>query len=174
MRYFSFLLFSLVLGSDQMSLARLGAEPLKFSATGCGPYKPEEEPLLERYVGMVSQDGQSEFLIHLGDIVSGSKKVWPESQYIKVADILRKSKVPTFVVLGDNEYNDLDNPAEGLRFWKKHFLHFDKQFKYAPTIHRQQTREENFAWTSKGVLLIGINLPGGRVHDRQEWTKRMH
>jgi hypothetical protein len=86
--------------------------------------------------------------------------------------MLQKSKAPTFVVLGDNEYNDLDNPAEGLKFWRKHFLHFDKQFKYSWTVHRQDKRDENFAWTSKGVLLIGINLPGSRVHDKNEWATR--
>lgn len=128
---------------------------------------------MEKQVALVSSDGQSEFLIHLGDIVSGSKKVWPEAQYLKIADILRKSKVPAFVVLGDNEYNDLDDPAQGLRFWRKHFLHFDKQFKYAPTIQRQKGRDENFAWVSKGVLLVGVNLPGGRVHDKGEWARRL-
>lgn len=122
---------------------------------------------------MVSTDGQSEFLVHLGDIVSGSKKVWPEAQYIKVANILRKSKIPVFVVLGDNEYNDLDDPALGLQFWKKHFLHFDKQFRYEPAIQRQEVRPENFAWISKGALLIGVSLPGGRVHDKEEWARRM-
>lgn len=149
------------------------AQPLKFSAIGCGPYSAPEEPLLEKQIKMVGEDGASEFLIHLGDVVSSSQKNWPEAQYKKVADILRPSKIPTFVVLGDNEYNDLDNPEQGLRFWRTHFLHFDKQFKVAWKVDRQKAREENFAWTHKGVLLIGINLPGGRVHDRDEWTKRM-
>src|SRR4051794_10536558 len=112
---------------------------------------------MEKQVALVGGEGRGEFLIPLGDIVRGSKKVWPESQYVKIADMLRQSKVPTFVVLGDNEYNDLDNPAEGLKYWRKHFLHFDKQFKYEPKIHRQEVRDENFAWISKGVLLIGLN-----------------
>ena len=157
-----------------VSLAALArAEPLRFSAFGCGPYKPEEEPLMEKQIALVNDDGQSEFLVHLGDIVSGVKKTWPEGQYLKVADILRKSRVPTFVVLGDNEYNDLDKPAEGLKFWRKHLLHFDKQFKYNWTVDRQTTREENFAWKQKGVLLVGINLVGGRLHDKNEWATRM-
>jgi hypothetical protein len=151
----------------------LFAEPLRFSALGCGPYKPGEDAVLEKQVKMVGEDGQSEFLIHLGDIVSSAKKKWPEAEYEKVAQILRESKVPTFIVLGDNEYNDLDDPALGLKFWRKHFLHFDKQFKYAWTVHRQEARDENFAWVSKGVALIGINLPGGRVHDKKEWAQRM-
>lgn len=149
------------------------AEPLKFSATGCGPYTPEEEPLLQRYVARVNNDKESEFFVHLGDIFTGKKKVWPESQYAKIAGILRKTTVPTFVVLGDNEYNDLDNPAEGLRFWRKHFLHFDKAYKTPWTVERQKARDENFAFTHKGVLIVGINLPGGRVHDKKEWALRM-
>ncbi len=153
--------------------ASVRSEPLRFSAFGCGPYKPDEEVVMARQIKMVGADGHSEFLIHLGDIVSGSKKKWPESEYKKVAELLRQSTVPTFVVLGDNEYNDLDNPAEGLRFWRTHLLHFDKQFKYTWTVHRQKTREENFAWAAKGVLLIGINVPGGRVHDKAEWKQRL-
>ncbi len=156
-----------------MSGTLIRAEPLSFSATGCGPYAPAEFALLEKHVKLVGDDKRSEFFVHLGDIVSGSKKAWPESEYAKVAGILRKSTVPTFVVLGDNEYNDLDKPAEGLKFWRTHFLHFDKQFKYDWTVARQKKREENFAWTQKGVLLIGINLPGGRVHDKKEWAERM-
>jgi hypothetical protein len=151
---------------------RAAAEPLAFSATGCGPYAPAEEPLLERYVRMVSGDGRSEFLVHLGDVVSGSRKKWPEAQYAKVAGILRQSRVPVFIVPGDNEWNDLDNPEEGWRFWTKHFLHFDRHFQGTPAVRRQGVRPENFAFESKGVLLIGINLVGGRVHDRKEWETR--
>lgn len=148
------------------------AEPLIFSATGCGPYTPEEEPRLAKYVELVNADGKSQFLVHLGDVVSGSKKAWPEEQYANVAGLLKASKVPVFVVPGDNEWNDLDNPDEGWKFWSKHFLAFDKQFKNAPTVRRQKERTENFAWTSKGVLLLGINLVGGRVHDAKEWELR--
>lgn len=148
------------------------AEPLIFSATGCGPYKPAEEPLLEQYVQLVNGDGQSEFLVHLGDVVSGSKKAWPEEQYEKVAGILKKSRVPVFVVMGDNEWNDLDRPDEGWKFWNKHFLHFEKNFSGCPKVSKQEERPENFAFVSKGVLLIGINLVGGKVHDPAEWKKR--
>ena len=131
-------------------------------------YKPEEDAVLEkRQVATTT----SRILIHLGDIVSG-RNIGP-NRVRKVAGILKKATIPTFVVLGDNEYNDLDKPADGLKFWRKHFLHFDKQFKYTWKIERQEKRDENFAWTHKGVLMIGINLPRGRVHDRKEWATRM-
>ena len=111
------------------------------------PYKPQEEPLLERYVALVSADGLSEFLVHLGDIVHGNLKKWPEGQYAKVAGLLKKSRVPVFVLPGDNEWNDLDDPDEGWRFWTKHFLHFEKNFASAPKARHQEVRPENFAFT---------------------------
>ncbi len=149
------------------------AEPLHFSATGCGPYKPAEEDLLARHVALVSADGRSEFLVHLGDIVTGARKQWPESQYRLVADILKKSAKPVFVLLGDNEWNDLDNPAEGLAFWNRHLRDFEKHFPSAPALDKQPERSENFAFVAKGVLIIGLNLPGGRVHDPAEWQTRL-
>jgi hypothetical protein len=124
-------------------------------------------------VALVSADGKSEFLIHLGDILSGSRKAWPESQYARMAGILAKSKVPVFIVPGDNEWNDLDDPATGWKYWSRHFLHFDKRFRYGANVERQPARPENMALTSKGVLLIGLNLVGGRVHDAGEWATRM-
>lgn len=148
------------------------AEPLTFSATGCGPYAPAEEPLLARYVDLAGKDGKSEFLVHLGDVVSGSQKKWPESQYEKVAGILKKSEIPVVVVPGDNEWNDLTNPDEGWKFWSKHFMNFEKNFAKSPKIAHQEARPENFAWVSKGVLIVGLNLPGGFVHDKKEWTTR--
>ncbi|MCI0684677.1 MAG: hypothetical protein L0Y71_21480 [Gemmataceae bacterium] len=154
-------------------VAPAGAAPLVFSATGCGPYNLEEERLLERHVAMVSSDRASEFLVHLGDVVPGSKKAWPESQYAKVAAILKTSRIPVLVVPGDNEWNDLSQPDIGWKHWSKHFLNFERHFSRAPKLAKQPGRPENFAWTSKGVLLVGLNLVGGRVHDQEEWETRM-
>ncbi len=149
------------------------AQVLKFAATGCGPYADDEEPLLEHYVDLVNNDGQSQFLVHLGDVVTGAKRQWPESQYAKVANILKRSQVPAYVVLGDNEWNDLDNPAEGLEFWNRQLRDFDKHFANAHKLSKQTVRPENFAFVAKGVLIIGLNLVGGRVHDKAEWDTRL-
>jgi hypothetical protein len=154
-------------------LGPVQAEPLVFSATGCGPYLPREEPLLGKYIQQVQTDGKSEFLVHLGDIVTGQKKDWPEAQYLKVANILKTSQIPVLIVPGDNEWNDLNDPDQGWRFWTKHFSNFEKNFKNPPALTRQEVRPENFAFVSKGVLLVGINLVGGRVHDKNEWQTRM-
>lgn len=149
------------------------AAPLTFSATGCGPYAPKEEPLLEKYLDLVAKDGKSAFLLHLGDIVHGTKKDWPEEQFAKVATILRASKTPVFIVPGDNEWNDQDDPDQAWSFWVKHFMNFEKHFPDAPKVQRQRERPENLAWVQNGVLMVGINLVGGRVHDKKEWARRM-
>ncbi len=163
-------LFSLCLLSF---VSMLHGQTLHFAATGCGPYSPEEEPQLARYVDIVNRDGKSEFLVHLGDVVTGKRSQWPESQYAKVANILKKSTRPVFVVLGDNEWNDLDHPAEGLEFWNRQFRDFEKHFSNAPKLEKQPVRTENFAFVSKGVLILGLNIVGGKVHDAAEWQTRL-
>lgn len=53
---------------------------------------------------------------------------------------------------------------------------FETEYWPAPTrwnISRQETEySENFAFIYKEVLVIGINLVGGTVHDSQEWQDR--
>ncbi len=148
------------------------AEPLVFSATGCGPYLAGEDKLLAAYVELVSGDGKSEFLVHLGDIFPGNVNPAPEAEYAKVAAILKQSKTPVFIVPGDNEWNDQNDPARGWKFWTKHFSDFERNFAKSPALARQKARPENFALVSKGVLVLGINLVGGRVHDAAEWKAR--
>jgi hypothetical protein len=165
---FSTVLFTAFLGA----LPAVRAEPLVFSVTGCGPYKPDEKALLARYVDEVSADGKSEFLVHLGDIFPGTLDPAPESEYKSSADILKRSKIPVFIVPGDNEWNDQKNPARGWRLWTKYFTDFEKNFAQSPALERQTVRPENFAFAPKGVLVLGLNLVGGRVHDAQEWKTR--
>ena len=148
------------------------AEPLIFSVTGCGPYKPAEKALLARYVDEVSGDGKSAFLVHLGDIFPGTLDPAPESAYVAAADILKRSKIPVFIVPGDNEWNDQKDPKTAWLYWTKHFSNFEKNFADGPVLERQAARPENFALSTKGVLVLGLNIVGGRVHDAKEWTSR--
>lgn len=148
------------------------AQPLIFSVTGCGPYKPDEKALLARYVDEVSADGKSEFLVHLGDIFPGSVNPAPESEFITAANILKRSQIPVLIVPGDNEWNDQKDPKTAWKFWTKQFGDFEKNFAKAPLLERQAARPENFALSTKGVLVLGLNIVGGRVHDAKEWKTR--
>lgn len=153
------------------------AEPVVFSAMGCGPYSPTAEKALSQYIRIENIDPTSRFIIHCGDIVTGSVDDWPESQYEKVAKILTEgNQIPTFIVPGDNEWNDQVDPDRHWGYWENHFMNFDKKWKLpagASEVVRQAVRPENFAFVIDRVLFIGINKVGGKVHDRAEWETRL-
>ncbi|MDG2221978.1 MAG: GDSL-type esterase/lipase family protein [Rubripirellula sp.] len=168
-------------GADgSLFLARVKANPIKpvvFTAMGCGPYTPAAEEALAKYIQIENRLSTSQFLVHCGDIVTGRVNDWPESQYKKIADILaRGNQIPTFIVPGDNEWNDQTDPDRYWGYWEKHFMHFDKRWSVptgASTVKRQPARPENFAFTLDGVVFIGINKVGGRIHDASEWESRL-
>jgi hypothetical protein len=149
----------------------------KFTAMGCGPYTPEAEAALAKQLKWENENPNSDFIIHCGDIVTGKVKDWPEAQYQKIADLLKtNNKIPTFIVPGDNEWNDQEDPDRHWGYWEKHFLHFDKHWPTIPgssPVERQDIRPENFAFTKDEVLFIGINKVGGMVHDSAEWETRL-
>lgn len=168
-------------GADgSLFLARVQAqatEPVAFTAMGCGPYSPEAEQALKKYIEQENVDPTSRFIVHCGDIVTGKIKDWPESQYKKVADLLTTGNhLPTFIVPGDNEWNDQVDPDRHWGYWQNHFMKFDERWDL-PTgtnqVERQSTRPENFAFQMDQVLFIGINKVGGKVHDKEEWEKRL-
>ena len=140
-----------------------------FYAMGDVPYAPEEDQLLPKQIADLPTDGR--FLIHVGDIKNGTTPC-DEAIYIKVASMLAKSKLPTFIIPGDNEWNDCENPTQGWKYWCKHFNNFDTKWKYDFVVNRQKIRNENFTFNLDGVLFIGINLVGGRVQDAMEWKTR--
>ncbi len=150
---------------------------LKFTAMGCGPYTPEAEVALARQLKWENENPTSDFIIHCGDIVTGKVKDWPESQYQKIADLFKTNNhIPTFIVPGDNEWNDQVDPDRHWGYWEKHFLHLDKHWPAIPgasPVQRQDVRTENFSFTKNEVLFIGINKVGGMVHDPVEWETRL-
>lgn len=164
------------------------AEPVTFSAMGCGPYTPADKPAVAFYVQQENRERTSEFMVHLGDVFkqplvkpSGSAgeplppdKLPTEAEYRWTADTLTASNtIPTWVVPGDNEWNDLEDPVQGWTWWQKHYSKFEERFQPAWKTERQPERPENFAFIRKGVVFIGINLVGGRIHDAAEWSARL-
>ena len=67
---------------------------------------------------------------------------------------------------------DCPDPQQAYDFWHEYLVDFESTFWTAPSVERQENFPENFAFLDKGVLMIGINLVGGVVHDDQEWEDR--
>ena len=155
---------------------------LKFLAIGCGPYSSTEQIWLEECVAIANNRGQGEFLVHLGDLISGGEPA-PPSYYAGIARNLGRARMPTFVVPGDNEWNDQEDPDCAWQVWKRFFMHHHRHWDRAGSLKKmyaasggvqhQAGRPENFALVRKGVLIVGINLTGGHVHDADEWDRRL-
>ncbi|MGI8603178.1 MAG: hypothetical protein ACR2OZ_09270 [Verrucomicrobiales bacterium] len=185
-------LCALLLGWLGFAVAAPG-EPVIFSAMGCGPYTPADEPAAAFYIKQDNIDRTSEFMVHLGDVfksplvkkpadvAAGAAPAGPlpdklpsEAEYRKTAEILASGNtIPTWVVIGDNEWNDLEDPAQGWQWWLKYYSKFEERFRPPWKTERQPERPENFAFVRKGVVFIGINLVGGRIHDPAEWAARL-
>lgn len=142
-----------------------------FSAMGDIPYDPPEEEILKSQIAELPNE--AEFVIHVGDIKRGKSVPCEEPVYAKVAGLLAASAKPVFIIPGDNEWNDCVDPDLGWRNWTKHFMRFEERWPERLRVFRQLEREENFAFVRNGVLFIGINIVGGRLHDAEEWQRRL-
>ncbi|RPD98777.1 hypothetical protein EGM88_06195 [Aureibaculum marinum] len=145
---------------------------IMFSVIGDVPYGTTQRDGLINLIEKHNAQNDSEFVVHVGDIKKGSEPC-DENAYIDINAILKKFTVPTFIVLGDNEYNDCDNPNQAFIFWKSHFLKFHENWNFPYPITYQTNRTENFSWVQDKILFIGLNIVGSSVHDENEWQKRL-
>lgn len=144
-----------------------------FTAMGCGPYSDSAEQQLAGFVAQFDPEVNGDFIVHLGDLFSGAKNRASRADFEKLATVFAEVQHPTFVVLGDNEWNDQAKPAEALDHWKATFAKFNRTQSKGYQMRYQQGREENFAFQRGDVAFIGINQVGGRVHDESEWKRRI-
>jgi hypothetical protein len=145
---------------------------LIFSVMGDVPREASEDLLLQRQIAAHNQYSKSEFILHVGDIKTGSAPC-AEEVYQRVAGFLKQIKVPTFIVVGDNEWNDCVDPDQAWIYWHQYFNRFEENWHYGPPVQHQPGHEENFAWTTHHVRMIGINLVGGRIHDPYAWEQML-
>ena len=146
--------------------------PTLFTVIGDVPYNDEQKIGLTALIATHNEKADSEFIVHIGDIKPGADPC-DEAVYEDISGMLKKFDTPTFMLLGDNEYNDCNDPDEALEFWNQYFLHFSENWEFDQEVVYQEERIENFAWMQEGVLFLGLNLVGSSVHDQAEWDKRM-
>jgi len=113
-------------------------------------------------------------LVHLGDIFVGDTPC-DIKDYKAIQDIMLASHVPAFLVPGDNEWNDClrNNIDIGWNHWTNHFIGFENNWNHTFSIARQPGYEENFYFIEKRILIFGLNIVGGRVHNATEWKTRL-
>jgi len=141
-----------------------------FMVVADSPYSDPEIPILADY--LANAPDEVEFVIHLGDITSGSSKLMTAEYFDDVSATLQTSTAPLFIVLGDNEYNDSDDPVSAFSLWSDEFTYFDQNWTHSLNVDYQAVRPENFSFVLNDTLFVGINLVGGLVHDEDEWAAR--
>tara|TARA_R110002049_G_scaffold293156_4_gene478031 strand:- start:12061 stop:12942 length:882 start_codon:yes stop_codon:yes gene_type:complete len=147
-------------------------DPVVFTAIGDVPYGEWQRDSIKKVIATHNTRAKSEFVIHVGDIKTG-QTACTDAVYKDASEILKAFNTPTFIVLGDNEYNDCTKPDEGLALWNSYFLKFNTNWTFPHTINYQSNRPENFSWIQNKVLFLGINIVGSSVHDEQEWKTRL-
>jgi hypothetical protein len=134
------------------------------------PYNTKQ---LNLFPSLVDAVGEGKFMIHLGDIKSGDDPCDP-LVYERVASVLSASKLPTFVIPGDNEFNDCEDPVNGLALFRQSFVRFDqKHWSHDLFVVTMPGREESFAFVVGDTMFVGLNIVGGRLHDMDEWEERL-
>lgn len=147
-------------------------KPTVFTVIGDVPYTEDDKNGLIAMIDAHNAKATSEFVVHVGDIKPGSAPCDADA-YKDVSGLLKNFEAPTFIILGDNEYNDCASPEDALKLWNQYFLHFNENWEFPHAVAYQEERPENFAWIENGVLFLGLNLVGSSVHDQAEWDKRL-
>ena len=151
------------------SVSHAGEDLVSFCAMGDVPYAPFEDQILPQQIHQLPTD--IDFVIHLGDIKPGAAPC-ERAVYEKVSGMLAKSKPPLFIIPGDNEWNDCSDPAAAWDLWVEHFDRFDQRWAHGFGVARDEQLPQNFAFVRNGVLFVGLQVVGGRVHDPEEWRSR--
>jgi uncharacterized repeat protein (TIGR02543 family) len=131
-----------------------------FSAFGDVPYSSGEVTDLQQNVANHNLYSPSAFLVHLGDINSGSEQC-QETRYQTVANILKTSQVPVFIVPGDNEWVNCSIASQGWAWWEKYLLGIDQSFCGIWPVDEQAVLPENFSFMLDGVLFLGLTYVAG-------------
>ncbi|MFC1549670.1 hypothetical protein ACFL46_00065 [Candidatus Neomarinimicrobiota bacterium] len=153
-------------------MTSIHATVFSFSVMGDVPRTAEEKAILTEQIVKHNEMSQAKFMIHVGDIKSGSEPCI-EQIYQSVAMQLKALDVPTFIVPGDNEWNDCEDPDEAWKFWADTFLNFERNWNYPWKVIHHTTQKENLAFVYQNVLFIGINLVGGLIHSQSEWDEKI-
>ena len=146
--------------------------PISFTAIGDVPYTKEQYQWLRQFVENQNTENDADFIIHLGDIKSGGLPCH-EAVYREVSSILKEFTIPTFVIPGDNEWNDCADSDLAWTYWVKYLYHFHENWPSQRKVVYQPGRMENFYWIENGVLFAGFNLFGGRIVDSVQWNNRL-
>lgn len=149
------------------------AETVRFAAIGDLPYNSGDERNLDEVLQDIDKSA-SEFVIHLGDIKSGSEYCGDDLLDRRIRQ-LEKSAKPLIYAVGDNEWTDCHrrpagsfDPVERLQWLRKRAFNKPESLGQRTLPVQQQAAlsdaadspAENLRWQKGGVLFVSFNVPG--------------
>jgi hypothetical protein len=147
------------------------ADTLRFFAAGDLPYfAAETEQLLDLFD--TAEDEGTPFLIHVGDIKSGSVPC-TDANLEEVAALFRARAVPVVFTPGDNEWTDCHRERAGARDPRERLARVREVFYADPGVLRldrlgvvrgegadASDYPENYAFMRDGVLFVSVHVVG--------------
>lgn len=88
------------------------ARPVSFALIGDVPYSAIEAAKFDRVIDRINQDKDVRFVVHMGDIKSGSSNC-DDATYVTRFNQYQKLRAPFIYTPGDNEWTDCHRPAAG-------------------------------------------------------------
>ncbi|MGB9149180.1 MAG: metallophosphoesterase family protein [Burkholderiales bacterium] len=88
------------------------ARPVSFALIGDVPYSAIEATKFDRVIDRINQDKDVRFVVHMGDIKSGSSTC-DDATYVTRFNQYQKLRAPFIYTPGDNEWTDCHRPAAG-------------------------------------------------------------
>jgi hypothetical protein len=135
------------------------------------PYTDNErQNLMPKHIEELDDD--VEFLVHLGDLQWAKVDKCREGAYDEASTIMKKSRIPTFILPGDNDINDCNSISHGEEMWTKYFALFDKQYDHSFDVSRWGKLDESFSFVHKRILFLGLNIIGGKPASSSETSDR--
>lgn len=149
------------------------AQTVTFCALGDIPYTLEQAAVLRDQ--MLSVPDECPFVVHVGDLRSASEQDECTLEgFQNVAEILKLSPVPVFVLLGDNDGKDCPNSKEGLKFWEATFRDFDSTYwNHTLNVTRETDKSFHFAIEHEGTLIFGLNIAGSSGDKKKEHSRTL-
>ena len=146
----------------------------EFGVIGDVPYNDQRKTELGDLLGEVAAN-DVEFLVHAGDIKSGSTECTDELFADRRA-LFDTSETPLIYITGDNEWTDCHRENNGSfdpieRLGKLRDVFFDTDQSLGTntiTLKRQEVYKENVIWTRESIVFVGLNIQGSNNGQNQK------
>lgn len=163
------------------------------------PYSNDEAKVLRNQIVDMNEylHSGSRFMVHLGDFNNPDDTDCKESHFYDIYNILWNGPLPTFVLAGDNDFQECPNKKEAWDNYLDTFMDFEKEWSdyenlsgllrwdYGARVdgYGDVSRPDMFAFVQEGILFLSLALlntkdgkPDSAFREREavslSWVKR--